>query len=148
MCINNIIYNVAKCNLGKVKHRTCWPVASLSNHMQGSDLCAFAASLKNFTALLLDNLFCSHCLPMHSFKPFCPPPPPSPPSLWMCVGKYLWNSPLRFSMWQCIYSKCLSQGFHGYILRSPVAHSVCRGMAPSPHPSLIILAMGLNVNKS
>ena len=66
MCINNVNYNVAKCNLSKAKHRTCWPVASTSNHMQGS-LWAFAASLKNFTGLLLDNLFCSHCLPMHSF---------------------------------------------------------------------------------
>ena len=46
-----MIYKVANFNLGKVKHRTCWPVASTSNHMQGS-LWAFAASLKNFTALL------------------------------------------------------------------------------------------------
>lgn len=61
-----MIYNVANFNLGKVKHRTCWPVAPTSNHMQGS-LWAFAASLKNFTALLLDNLFCSHFHPMHSF---------------------------------------------------------------------------------
>lgn len=28
--INNINYNVAKCNLSKVKHGTCWPVASTS----------------------------------------------------------------------------------------------------------------------
>lgn len=67
MCINNIIYNVAKSNLGKVKHGICWPVASTSNHMQDS-LWAFAALLINFTVLkLLDNLFCSNYLPMHSF---------------------------------------------------------------------------------
>ena len=142
MCINNIIYNVAKCNLGKVKHRTCWPVASTSNHMQSS-LWAFATSLKNFTALLLYNLFCSDCLiPCIHFSRFAP----SPPSLWMCLGKYLWNSPLRFSN-VTVHSKCHSQGFCGYSLCSPVAHSVFWGMAPSPHPSSI-LAMGLNVNKS
>ena len=145
MCINNIIYNVAKCtyviqarlNTG---HAGQWPphliiCKAVFGHLQPA-----SKIVQDFCQTIY---FAHIAFPCIHFSRFAP----SPPSLWMCLGKYNYTKLPTEVLNVTVHSKCHSQGFHGHILCSPVAHSVCRGMAPSPHPSLI-LAMCLNVNKS
>ena len=75
----HIIYNVAKCNLGKVKHGTCWPVASTSNHMQGRQPQKFYSTFVRQFILLT--------LPSHAFI-FAVLPPALPPSGCVLVSIY------------------------------------------------------------
>ena len=100
MCINNVNYNVAKCNLSKVKHRTCWPVASTSNHMQGSRSLGICSQPQKFYRTFVRQ-FILLTLPSHAFI-LAILPPALPPSGCVLVSIIIRNSPLRFSMWQCI----------------------------------------------